>query len=93
MNCVHCDGAVTNKDYWYYTDRLPIHTACIGYADDAVSCGSSLTNPVIQYRLNIPDNDLIFNQDIYLTVPVNKYPFIQIDGLYNWEVSAVGIDK
>lgn len=65
----------------------------IGYADDAVSCGSSLTNPVIQYRLNIPDNDLIFNQDIYLTVPVNKYPFIQIDGLYNWEVSAVGIDK
>ena len=29
----------------------------IGYADDAVSCGSSLTNPVIQYRLNIPDND------------------------------------
>ena len=36
MNCVHCDGAVTNKDYWYYTDRLPIHTACIGYADDAL---------------------------------------------------------
>ena len=36
MNCVHCDGAVTNKDYWYYTDRFPIHTACIGYADDAL---------------------------------------------------------
>ena len=36
MNCVHCDSAVTNKDYWYYTDRLPIHTACIGYADDAL---------------------------------------------------------
>jgi len=65
----------------------------IGYADDAFSCAVSLTNPVIQYRLNIPDNDLIFNQDIYLNIPVNKYPFIQIDGLYNWEVSAVGIDK
>ena len=33
MNCVHCDSPVSNKDYWYYTDRLPIHTACIGYAD------------------------------------------------------------
>jgi hypothetical protein len=36
MNCVHCDSPVSTKDYWYYSEKLPIHTACIGYADDAL---------------------------------------------------------
>ena len=31
--CVHCNGVVSNGDYWYFTERLPIHTACIGYVD------------------------------------------------------------
>ncbi len=31
--CVHCNGVMSNGDYWYFTERLPIHTACIGYVD------------------------------------------------------------
>ena len=33
MNCVHCDEALGNREYYYMTQRIPIHTACIGYAD------------------------------------------------------------
>ena len=33
MNCVHCDEALGKREYYYMTQRIPIHTACIGYAD------------------------------------------------------------
>jgi len=32
--CVHCNGVVSNRDYWYFTERLPIHTGCVGYLDE-----------------------------------------------------------
>lgn len=36
MACVHCGELVGRRDYWYYSEKLPIHTACIGYLDAEV---------------------------------------------------------
>jgi len=63
----------------------------IGYADTTVACGSVPTNPVIKYINSSPDVDNFLNLDVFINVPVTKYPFIYVSG-FDYSAAALGTE-
>ena len=85
-----------NKDLIISSITIPSHhqhrgNIVIGYADNDINCQvAAPTNPVVLFENSTPTSDDVIEYKVFIKIPKNKYPFIQITG-FDYEASAIGV--
>ena len=83
--------ALVISDITLATSNAAAGTVKLGYGDTTVTCGSIPSNAVILYSNTLPDVDEMLKIDLFLNIPVGKYPFIYLTG-YNFSASGLGLE-
>jgi hypothetical protein len=63
----------------------------ISYADNDINCQvAAPTNAVVLFENSTPTSDDVIEYKVFIKIPKNKYPYIQITG-FDYEASTIGI--